>query len=696
MKNAQFVLLLLFPCILISQPNVASSPATSSSRKQIDSLLRLLPGTSYEKRADILNDLASCFAGMNFDSSIFFSAQAGRLATNIGYTTGIGLARYQAGNAYYYKLDFKNALIAYLSAQSLLEKGGFNKELGDVNLMIGNINYLIRRGDKAISSYKKAIEYYTKAGSNKSLYMVYDAMSMAIFFLDYSSIDSALVYGYKMLDYSRKWHDHYFETYSLMQIGTFYLFNNESVEQKQKTLSYCDSAMAVASAINHNGLIAIIYATIGNYYDSFTPFSEITGDLSKARDYYEKGYQVGLKTDCGWLQSLILTRLARLDLEDKDYKKAKTRMDLSESKLNNYIASEWNNTPVQGFIINATGKIQDYFMAQREKYNLYRYRFQLATTMGNQKKAVDYLQLYYEARDSMYASQQGKQLELMMAEDDAEKQQQKLQTLAKDNELNRLKLSRTRLLFIGLGAGILLISMILLLVLQRRKLRADQRSVSMEQRLLRAQMNPHFIFNSLASIQNFVINENSDQASIYLSRFSQLVRNILDNSVEEYVPLEKEINTIENYLELQKVRYAGKFDYTISIDEGIDTESLLIPPMLAQPFIENAIEHGIRHKETPGHIDVRFLLQDGLICFTVEDDGVGREKAGEIESKQSSRHRSMATSLTRDRLNTLNKKLKKKIRLEITDLKDESGNGCGTRVEFGVPVVGTGNRESVR
>ncbi|MBM3405415.1 MAG: hypothetical protein FJY10_11075 [Bacteroidetes bacterium] len=114
---------------------------------------------------------------------------------------------------------------------------------------------------------------------------------------------------------------------------------------------------------------------------------------------------------------------------------------------------------------------------------------------------------------------------------------------------------------------------------------------------------------------------------------------------------------------------------------------MLIPPMLAQPFIENAIEHGIRRKETPGHIDVRFLFNDGMIRFEVEYNGVGREKAHEIESKLRSRHRSMATSLTRDRLNAINKKLKKKIRLEITDLKDESGNGRGTRVEFGAPVV---------
>jgi LytS/YehU family sensor histidine kinase len=307
---------------------------------------------------------------------------------------------------------------------------------------------------------------------------------------------------------------------------------------------------------------------------------------------------------------------------------------------------------------------------------------------GEFRKAVGYLQLAYQSRDSLNASQQGKQFELLIAEDEAERQAQKLRTLAQDNELNRLRLTQSRFIFIVTGAGIALVSIILLLFFQRRRLRAEQRSVSMEQRLLRAQMNPHFIFNSLASIQNFVINENSDQASIYLSRFSQLVRNILDNSVEEYVPLEKEVSTIENYLELQKVRYAGKFDYAIGVDEKIDAENVLIPPMLAQPFIENAIEHGIRHKETSGHIEVNFRFNDGFILVEVEDDGVGREKAHEIESKQKIRHRSMAISITRDRLDILNKKLKKKIRMEIVDLKDDYGEAIGTRVEFGIPVVG--------
>jgi LytS/YehU family sensor histidine kinase len=200
-------------------------------------------------------------------------------------------------------------------------------------------------------------------------------------------------------------------------------------------------------------------------------------------------------------------------------------------------------------------------------------------------------------------------------------------------------------------------------------------------------MNPHFINNSLASIQNFILNQQADNASIFLTRFSKLLRNVLDNSVQEYVLLEKEISTIENYLALQKIRFGNKFDYRVDVDEALDPESVMIPPMLAQPFIENSIEHGIKHKKTMGHINVRFKQVDNMIHFEVEDDGVGREKARGLEIYQQKDHRSMATSITRERLVNLNKKLRQKISLDIIDLFTESGEACGTKVIFGIPIA---------
>jgi len=248
------------------------------------------------------------------------------------------------------------------------------------------------------------------------------------------------------------------------------------------------------------------------------------------------------------------------------------------------------------------------------------------------------------------------------------------------------KLNLTRIMSAGIGGIILILFLIALLWIQRKRFRSEQKAIVLEQKLLRAQMNPHFIFNSLYSIQNFIVTEKPDKASIYLSKFAKLVRNILDNSTEEFVPLEKEISTIENYLELQQVRYAGKFSYRIDIDDEIDPEIMQIPPMLAQPFIENAIEHGIKHRETLGHIDIRFSLKDRTLVFEVEDDGVGRQKAREIEIQLNPEHKSMATSLTRERLVNLNRKLHRKIELEIIDLQNALGEATGTRVVFGVPV----------
>ena len=173
-------------------------------------------------------------------------------------------------------------------------------------------------------------------------------------------------------------------------------------------------------------------------------------------------------------------------------------------------------------------------------------------------------------------------------------------------------------------------------------------------------MNPHFIFNSLASIQNSIINEEPKKASKYLARFSKLVRSILDSTVQEFIPLEQEITTIENYLELQKIRFPEKFDYTIEVDERLDTESVQIPPMLTQPFIENSIEHAIKHKDSKGKIDVRFKLQNGTLELEVEGDGIGRQRAMEIHNQQDQGHKSMATAITLERIRILSEKLQEK------------------------------------
>lgn len=214
-------------------------------------------------------------------------------------------------------------------------------------------------------------------------------------------------------------------------------------------------------------------------------------------------------------------------------------------------------------------------------------------------------------------------------------------------------------------------------------LKQKHKNLELQQRLFRLQMNPHFMFNSLLAIQNFVFKKEVKEASIYISDFAQLFRLILDNSRSEFIIFEKELETLELYLKLQSLRYEDKFTYEILLDEDIETDILMIPPMLAQPIIENAIEHGIFKKKEKGKIIIKFKKFEDTICFEVHDDGVGIEAT--LVDNKLRKHKSSALDITKERLKVLAKKHKFFVIFEITEIKDKSGSVKGTKVSFHLP-----------
>jgi len=653
---------------------------------KIDSLQKLLPGSNLTKQVDILNILAAHYAPIHFDSSIMYSAQAVRIGSVYGYPIGIAMARYNTGNAYYFKLDMKNALLSYLSALRICEENNLTDLSASIYIQMGNINFFVQRSEKAVSCYRNAINNYKESSNQKAINDVNIRTYITMFFLGEYPSDSALSYVKKTLEYARMTKNRLWEAHALLVTGMIYLNAPDMLSKRSPGLQYSDSALVMLHSIKNLERISVIHLNLGSYYLELSYRNiDTTLNYYETKQHYQKGYEAAKEAESNYLQVICQNGLAEIALKKGDYKLAETHLQLVESRLKNF------NNFSEKVTISTTDeffeRVFQYYLMRREKTRFYEIQFNLAVAKGDYRKAVDYQQLNYLANEEFRAEQEGKQVEVLEAEAEAEKTDQKIRSLAQDNELNKIRLLRTRYILGGIGAGVVIISLFLLLFFQRKRWKAEQKSVNLEQKLLRSQMNPHFIFNSLASIQNFVINQKATEASIYLSRFSQLVRNILDSSVDENVPLQKEIETIQNYLELQKVRYAGQFEYTLTVDEKIDEETMMIPPMLAQPFIENSIEHGIKYKETPGHIAIRFMLEDDMIRFEVEDDGVGREKAKEIELKQKRMHRSMSTSITQERLIKLNKKLKHKIRMEITDLKDNFGIACGTRVSFGIPVV---------
>lgn len=205
---------------------------------------------------------------------------------------------------------------------------------------------------------------------------------------------------------------------------------------------------------------------------------------------------------------------------------------------------------------------------------------------------------------------------------------------------------------------------------------------------LRAQMNPHFLHNCLNAIQRFITSEDTDTAARYLAKFSRLMRQSLEYSEQEIISLEEEMEFLQNYLEIfQKLRFE-QFDYTIKVDDELEEDIVGIPTMIIQPYVENALEHGLRSR-TDGKVTVEFIyLNEEQLKCVVTDNGIGRTAAAQYKATQSEQqqHRSMGTRITEERLEILNRTQGKQVSVQILDLQDDSGSASGTRVEILLPV----------
>ncbi len=207
-----------------------------------------------------------------------------------------------------------------------------------------------------------------------------------------------------------------------------------------------------------------------------------------------------------------------------------------------------------------------------------------------------------------------------------------------------------------------------------------------ELKALRAQMNPHFVFNSLNSIQHYILNSKSNEAAKYLNKFAKLIRIILSNSEKAMVTVNEDIESLNLYLELESMRFDGKFDYSINVDKTVDGDYDEIPPMLMQPYIENAILHGLNPKETKGHLKIDIFIKNNYIVCRITDDGIGRAKSGEIKrTTPSNAHKSLGMKITSERVRILNDINKSDLSVSVTDLTDGNGNSNGTMVEIYIP-----------
>lgn len=220
---------------------------------------------------------------------------------------------------------------------------------------------------------------------------------------------------------------------------------------------------------------------------------------------------------------------------------------------------------------------------------------------------------------------------------------------------------------------------------KEEKIKTDlnRKMAELEMKALRAQMNPHFVFNSLSSIQESIVTGKTEAASKYLSKFSKLIRLILENSGKQFISLKTEIDSLTLYLELESFRFEN-FTYTFSIDPQIDANYTMIPSMVIQPFIENALKHGLSKKKNDKHLKIDIRMEQGRLVAIVEDNGVGRTTAAQVKTLERKDHHSMGIKITEERLQLLG--VQNGAAAEITDLYDRNGNAAGTLVKIILPV----------
>jgi sensor histidine kinase YesM len=205
---------------------------------------------------------------------------------------------------------------------------------------------------------------------------------------------------------------------------------------------------------------------------------------------------------------------------------------------------------------------------------------------------------------------------------------------------------------------------------------------------LRSQMNPHFIFNCLNSIKLYAAQNDSKAASDYLTKFSRLIRQMLENSRSDRISLTNEIQSLELYIQMEAMRFKEKLKYAITVDKNIDSDYIEIPPLLIQPYVENAIWHGLMQKEEGGKIAIHLSKNDldDILIATVTDNGIGRKKATEIKSKSATRHKSYGMKVTSERIALINQVYNSNTTVEVRDLYDETGQAAGTTVVIQIPI----------
>ncbi|MEZ4792217.1 MAG: tetratricopeptide repeat protein [Gelidibacter sp.] len=681
--------------VIFSLPLVAQE-------KEIDSLERLL-GTHTKKdtvRLDAFNDLMYLYQIYDPDKGLAIGKEAQALAESLKDPKRLSYVYNNIANNYLAKGQDSMALVYYdknIEINTHINNAkGIAKTIFNKGIVYSNRSEF----NKSIQCNDQAYAYFSKVKDSALMARVLN--STGIYYMNLSENTKSLKSFQESLNIYEKLGLQQNVEYgnTLNNIGLLY----KNLEKLTVSADYYQRALVVFRAANYNYAIANTLGNLAVVNDLLNNPSKAIELLNESLSIYKEiGNERGIASSMSNL-AIANTALSKFDeaLEYLNQTKAmyqKWNDDANLAIINNAIGETYMTMSSKGALPASVGydTAVQYFnkalyhskqaKSIRQEQDSYENLSQTWYKQGNYKKAYEAKERSIVLKDSMFSMEKKEEIVRMEEQFRFDKETSELKAKnEKEQALGMAEIKRQKVIKNGsiIGGTALLCSLFFWFVTYKRKRDAISQKkeaefnttvANTELKALRAQMNPHFIFNSLNSINDFISKNDAESAQNYLTKFAKMMRRTLESSNQKEITLEDDLKLLELYLQIEAIRLQHKFTYDIKVDEGLDKENTLIPPLILQPFIENSIWHGISNKEGKGHIVIEIKKQDDMMLCSVDDDGVGRRPIIEASDKHS-----MGVDITKSRIDILNKLKKTNGTMRIIDKRE------GVRVEILLPL----------
>ena len=632
---------------------VLSSGIVAQNTMSIDSLRRVLANHPEQDtlRVNTLSDLCAEYWDRDLDSAFVIAGEVLALSQRLGYMSGIGKAYNNMGVVRWYESNYPEAQRYLELALNAQQATGRKAEMTAGYHNLGLVYDEQGEYPRALRYYLDALRIAESTGDEAATMRELGAIATIHF--SQRQYDMALQEQERVLAVRERSGEPWALSETCSNLGNIH----EALGHLKEAAMWYDRALVLRQRIDDQQGLAISYNNLGSLYAGQGKVEEALASFEKAMAINERlGYRKGMAS--------VLLSMADVRAGHGERVKA---LALAQRAL--ALAEEV--------------KALDYQHTALERLST------MAASMNDHAAAYAYRLRYEALNDSIFNAERARVLVRYQMRADFDRQQladslahaHELAHVEEQRTIERLQAGRSRKRYLVLG-GIVVFALggsVLYLYIDRRQrqMRFEKDAAQLETQALRSQMNPHFIFNALNSINAFIQTNDRDKATVYLGRFARLMRLVLENSRRPEVPLKDDLEALGLYLGLERARSHEMFDYRVEVDPSIDQEAVLVPPLVIQPFVENAIWHGMAGKEGKGHILLSVRRRDEQLIMCIEDDGVGRnapKPAGDMPTKSS-----LATTITRARLDLIGKQKGRPAGFKYIDLPQ------GTRVEVSLP-----------